>query len=236
MNRTRIEWVVNPDGMQGFTWNPIVGCTRECSYCYARRQAKRFKQLCQQCYDFMPHLHRERLDEPLCRKKPATIFLGSMAEMWGPGVLSGWLAEVASIVRDCPQHTFLSLTKEPLHMVSWLGDDYFENWWLGTTVESAQLQQRVLWLSGRGARFVSFEPLLGPTDRLDSMSARSFDWAIIGGQSGRGARPPELAWVKDLLDDLQSWGIPVFVKDNCPWEDAWGPKPRALPYPQERTE
>jgi len=26
MNKTKIEWVVNPDGSQGYSWNPITGC------------------------------------------------------------------------------------------------------------------------------------------------------------------------------------------------------------------
>ncbi len=26
MNKTKIEWVKNPDGTQGYTWNPITGC------------------------------------------------------------------------------------------------------------------------------------------------------------------------------------------------------------------
>ncbi len=39
MNRTKIEWVKNPDGTQGYTWNPITGCLNGCEYCYARRLA-----------------------------------------------------------------------------------------------------------------------------------------------------------------------------------------------------
>lgn len=39
MNQTTIEWVRNPDGTQGFTWNPITGCLNGCEYCYARRLA-----------------------------------------------------------------------------------------------------------------------------------------------------------------------------------------------------
>ena len=39
MNRTKIEWVRNPDGTPGFTWNPITGCLNGCEYCYARRLA-----------------------------------------------------------------------------------------------------------------------------------------------------------------------------------------------------
>jgi len=45
MNRTKIEWVRNPDGTPGYTWNPITGCLNGCSYCYARRLANgRLKQ------------------------------------------------------------------------------------------------------------------------------------------------------------------------------------------------
>ena len=39
MNKTKIEWVKNPDGTQGYTWNPITGCLNGCDYCYARRLA-----------------------------------------------------------------------------------------------------------------------------------------------------------------------------------------------------
>ena len=39
MNKTKIEWVKNPDGTQGYTWNPITGCLNGCEYCYARKLA-----------------------------------------------------------------------------------------------------------------------------------------------------------------------------------------------------
>ena len=39
MNKTQIEWVRNPDGTQGYTWNPITGCLNGCEYCYARKLA-----------------------------------------------------------------------------------------------------------------------------------------------------------------------------------------------------
>ena len=39
MNRTKVEWVKNPDGSQGYSWNPITGCLAGCEYCYARKLA-----------------------------------------------------------------------------------------------------------------------------------------------------------------------------------------------------
>lgn len=42
MNRTRISWVRNPDGTQGYTWNPVTGCMHGCDYCYARKMSHRF--------------------------------------------------------------------------------------------------------------------------------------------------------------------------------------------------
>ena len=38
-NATNIEWVLNPDGSQGYTWNPVTGCLNNCGYCYARKLA-----------------------------------------------------------------------------------------------------------------------------------------------------------------------------------------------------
>jgi Bacteriophage protein gp37 len=70
MNKTQIEWVINPDGSHGYTWNPVTGCLNGCSYCYAAKMAKRFKQ------SFEPTFHEERLREPFKLKKPSTIFVG----------------------------------------------------------------------------------------------------------------------------------------------------------------
>ena len=39
MGKTKIEWVKNPDGKQGYSWNPITGCLNNCEYCYARKLA-----------------------------------------------------------------------------------------------------------------------------------------------------------------------------------------------------
>jgi len=123
MNRTGIEWVVNPDGSRGFTWNPIVGCTKGCEWCYARRFAKRSK--CNLCQTFTPHLHPERLGQPLKRKKPSSIFVCSMGELFDPLVKAQWIDEVFTVMALSPQHSFLLLTKRPERMKEILSDGRF---------------------------------------------------------------------------------------------------------------
>jgi protein gp37 len=59
-------------------------------------------------------------------------------------------------------------------------------------------------------RFLSCEPLLGPVDL--SPVLHGLDWVIVGGESGKGARPCEEAWVREIVTDCQAEGVPVFVK------------------------
>ena len=52
----------------------------------------------------------------------------------------------------------------------------------------------------RKVNFLSLEPLLGPLHRLN---LKGIDWAIVGGESGPGARPLDPAWVTDIRDQCQ---------------------------------
>ncbi len=85
------------------------------------------------------------------------------------------------------------------------------NVWLGTSVESAEHVGRVgrLRETPAAVRFVSAEPLLGP---LTGLNLAGVDWLIIGGESGRGARPMDLGWVRDLIGAARVAGTRVFVK------------------------
>jgi len=208
MNRTRIEWTT-------FTWNFIVGCLRGCGYCYARRQAKRFKHRCLRCYRFEPHTHPERLDQPLKVKKPALIFATSMSEPFGPWIPREWLEQILDVARRCPQHVFQLLTKCPEGAKRYR---FPENCWIGTSVDDPDALGRIDILRTVSApvRFVSFEPLLG---RMKGLHLRGVDWAIIGAQTGPRAVEVDPQWVEEIIQDCRAASVPVFVKDNVNWPE-----------------
>lgn len=97
MNKTAIEWC-------DFTVNPVVGkCPHDCWYCYAEPIRKKMYP---EEMQFLP----ERLK---FRKKPASIFIGSMFDIFADKVSSLWIYEIIRIVKLYRQHTFLFLTKNP---------------------------------------------------------------------------------------------------------------------------
>jgi len=237
MNRTPIEWC-------DFTWNPVVGCSRGCEWCYARRQAKRMRQRCTQCYRFKPHLHLERLDQPFQRKTPAKIFVCSMGELFDPALpVEATLCVVAQIAVT-PWHTFMVLTKRPdlMYDTLWgergvdieaerpylLRGDSIPNAWLGVSVTNqGDADERMLALLECNApvRFVSYEPAHGPVEfgflgttrhSLTTNVGDLINWLIIGAETGnrRDKVVPERAWIADAVSQAREAGVAVFVKDN----------------------
>jgi len=85
------------------------------------------------------------------------------------------------------------------------------NVWLGTSVESEQYRHRIDRLRGTDARvkFLSLEPLLGPLPDLD---LGGIDWVIVGGESGPGARPCDVEWIRAIVEQCRDAKVPVFVK------------------------
>lgn len=88
-----------------------------------------------------------------------------------------------------------------------------ENCWLGVSVEDqARADERIpsLLSTPAAVRFISFEPLLGPVDVTPYI--QSLNWAIVGGESGPGARPMHPDWARSLRDQCQAAGVPFFMK------------------------
>lgn len=235
---TKIEWVTNPNGTMGETWNPVTGCTPKsegCQNCYARRMSKRLAGRCGYPKDdpFQVTLHPERLEEPLRWKKPRQVFVCSMSDIFHPDVPDEYIARVWETMNNASQHTFIVLTKRPQRMkeflsrlgwyihdrenepaeARWGGKYTLKNVWIGVTAENqARADERipVLLQIPAAKRFVSVEPMLGPVDL--SYFINSLDWVICGGETGPGARPMHPDWVRSLRDQCQKAGTPFFLK------------------------
>jgi protein gp37 len=85
------------------------------------------------------------------------------------------------------------------------------NVWIGVSVESADYAYRIDHLRRvpTSTRFVSFEPLLADTGRLD---LTGIHWAIVGGESGPGARPMQPEWALAIRDQCLEQSVPFFFK------------------------
>jgi protein gp37 len=98
----------------------------------------------------------------------------------------------------------------------------FEQWplpnvWLGTSVEDEKAaRERIPLLQQVPARvrFLSCEPLIGP---LLNMNLDDIHWVIVGGESGRKARPMQEEWVIDIMQQCKAAGVAFFFKQ-------WGGK------------
>jgi protein gp37 len=95
------------------------------------------------------------------------------------------------------------------------------NVWLGVSVENQRwADERIPLLleTPAAVRFLSCEPLLGPLDLTPwdggepNYADPRIDWVIVGGESGKGARPCNVHWIADLLAQCCFSGTPAFVK------------------------
>lgn len=173
---------------------------------------------------FAPTFHRYRLDEPKRWTVPRTIFVCSMADMFGDWVPDEWIADVFRAVQSAPQHRYLFLTKNPARYRT-LPSECFEGGaeiWLGTTITKKEDHRRILdlgesWKTG-AHYFASVEPLLEELDEdmMEDIGA-VVDWVIVGAESGNRKNKviPERKWVHALhLTCGLFFGTPVFMKES----------------------
>ena len=215
--QSRIEWT-------DVTWNPTVGCTKispGCKNCYAETMAKRLQAMGVRGYErgFKLALMPERLGEPLERKKPTVYFVNSMSDLFHERVPFDYVRRVFDVMARSPQHTFQVLTKRARRMAEFCSAVAVpENVWLGVSVENRKYGlPRIPHLRGvRGpVRFLSIEPLL---EDLGQFDLSGIQWVIVGGESGRKARPMKPAWVDGIKRQCDAAGVAFFFKQ---W-GAWG--------------
>ncbi len=216
MARSFIEWTES-------TWNPVTGCSKAspgCAHCYAERMARRLHAMelargevsGKYANGFRVTLHPEELDRPLNWRKPQSIFVNSMSDLFHEDIPLVFILRIFGVMLAADWHRYQILTKRARRMreldphLEWA-----EHVWMGVSVESADYVHRMDDLRATNAhvKFVSFEPLLGPLPRLD---LSRIDWAIAGGESGPGARPMREEWVLNLRNQCVEQGVPFFFK------------------------
>lgn len=229
MAETKIEWT-------DATWNPVAGCSlvsHGCTNCYAMKMAKRLEAMGVDKYKGLTHKSGKNivwngvikeditsLTIPLKWKKPRKIFVNSMSDLFHEDVSEEFIHAVWEVMRETPRHQYQILTKRPERMLRLLSSkikDILPNVWLGTSVESKDVLSRIDFLRQIPAviRFISFEPLIGEIGKVD---LTDIHWAIIGGESGRGARPIKEAWIDEIHDQCNIYETAFFFKQ---W-GAWG--------------
>jgi protein gp37 len=187
----------------------------------------------------------ELLDVPLHWKKPRRIFVNSMSDLFHDEVPDEFLDRVFAVMALRLEHTFQILTKRPARMRDYLTDHAaggrhiwtacqsismpnkqsttwpLPNVWMGVSVEdepTAEERLEHLVRTPAAVRFVSYEPALAEIKIYRWLP--KIQWLIVGGESGPGARPCNVAWIRSIKDQCQAAKVPVFVKQlGSHWYD-----------------
>ena len=211
MAQSSIEWTE-------MTWNPTTGCTKVsagCKFCYAEVMTRRLQAMGIEKYKDgfkKVKVHEDSLNIPYSWKRSKTVFVNSMSDLFHPDVPFEFIEKVFAVMNDTPQHTYQVLTKraerlyELHHKLNWT-----KNIWMGVSVEDKRVTDRIDFLRETNAntKFLSCEPLIGP---LQNMNLKDIDWVIVGGESGRKARPMSEQWVWDIKMQCQEQEVAFFFK------------------------
>ena len=167
---------------------------------------------------FQVSLHEECLDEPLDWKKPKTIFVCSMSDLFHKDVPFVFIDKVMSVIERTPHHRYQILTKRAERMLEYFSSHPVpRNAWLGVTVDVKSSKPRIDALrviKDAPIRFLSCEPLLEDLGELD---LEGIDWIIVGGESGRMARPMKEEWVLNIKDQVEAAEKSFFFKQWGTW-------------------
>ena len=103
-----------------------------------------------------------------------------------------------------------------LEIVGAMSGEPLPNVWLGTSVEDNKVVHRIAELRKVPAeiRFISFEPLIGPVGFVD---LSEIHWAIVGGESGRRARPVKEEWIDSIHERCMEQQVAFFFKQWGTW-------------------
>jgi protein gp37 len=197
-----------------FSYSPITGCRHNCPYCYIG-----------DFVSIVPMFHPNRLAAPLNQSPPVSndirdrsIFVGSLADLFGRWVPSEWIQVIIDIFRACPEWIFIICTKFPQRLLEF---DFPPNVWIGTTIDKqdrvasaedafAQLREhdpkRVLW--------AGLEPMF---EAIRFTRLHVFNRLVLGGASATQHSPawyPPLRLVDDKRREARAVGCSLYEKSN----------------------
>lgn len=165
-------------------------------------------------YGFEPTLHRYRMQEPESIKGPATIFVCSMADLFGAWIPDEWILEVFKVCAKYKQHRYMFLTKNPgrykeLAEAGLLPTD--DNMFYGTTITDDETE---FFFSDKHKTFLSVEPI--QKEFSERKLPPPVDWVIIGQETGNRKDKiiADAGWIEKIYNVCHSAGIPVFMKNN----------------------
>lgn len=184
------------------------------------------------------NLDWEALNEPLKWRKPKMVFPFSMSDAFHRSIPDTFLNATFKVIAQTPHITYQVLTKRPDRALEYQREYWPEglprNVWLMTSTENQQTyDERVPYLVQVKAavRGLSMEPLLGhvemgllgtiPKDISFAggynLFADKIHWVIVGGESGRNARPMGANWARSVRDQCVEAKVPYFFKQWGEW-------------------
>lgn len=227
---SKIEWT-------DATWNPTRGCSRispGCINCYAERDAARFCGSNEEQGTHGPfhgfvqitnghpqwtgriELMAHKVAEPMHWKQPKMIFVNSMSDLFHEDLPASATAEVFRTMYHVPHHVYQVLTKRSARLKELMPQlvaafGCMKHVWIGVSVEDRIRKARIYDLQETQAavRFLSIEPLI---EDLGDLDLKGIDWVIIGGESGPGARPCRMEWIRSVMEQCLAQGVPCFFK------------------------
>ena len=171
-------------------------------------------------YAFTPTFHRYRLDMPKKWSEPRTIFVCSMADLFGKWVPDEWIEEVIKACLDAPQHRYLFLTKHPARYTYLIDNGIIPedqpNFWLGST---ATIPEMEFFYADCANTFISIEPILAPFLNMTDAGkppVKNSDWIIVGAETGnrRNKVIPKKGWIDELVECAKATNTPIFMKES----------------------
>ncbi len=171
-------------------------------------------------FRFAPTLHRYRLDQPSKWSEPRTIFVCSMADLFGKWVPDEWIEAVINACLAAPQHRYLFLTKNPARYMHLIANGIIPenqpNFWFGSTATIPEME--FFWCDEVNT-FVSIEPILAPFEDLTDEGvdpASKTNWIIVGAETGNRKNKvvPQKSWIDEIVSAAKKAGTPVFMKES----------------------